>query len=398
MTETPKCWTATTVGEISSAIRCGYTASSNSNPVGPRMLQITDIQEGQVNWSTVPYCEIDKQDAKAFSLEPGDLVFARTGGTVGKSYLIRTVPEPAVFGSYLIKVSAGDGISPAYLYWFFQSLSYWEQIGLKKGGLQGNVNAKTLSSIEIPIAPKNEQDRIVSKIEELFFELDASTESLTHAGAQLKTYRQALLKAAFEGKLTADWRITNPDKLEARDALLRRVRADREKTLASAIQAWQESLRKWRETGEKGRKPAKPPSSPIPRLRPDKSDSNSLPVGWASLEVGSLCEVVRRGSPRPAGDPKYYGGQIPFLKVADLTRTPGIYLNHFTFSITEAGLSKTRMTPPNTLMISNSGATLGVPKICSFEATFNDGIAAFIGIPEAELEFHYFFGRARRLN
>jgi type I restriction enzyme S subunit len=110
------------------------------------------------------------------------------------------------------------------------------------------------------------------------------------------------------------------------------------------------------------------------------------------VKVGDVCEVVRGGSPRPAGDPRYYDGDIPFLKVADLTRNGGIYLNSYQYSIKEAGLKKTRKISPNTLLLSNSGATLGVPKICMIEATINDGIAAFLNLdPRSNLFLYYFW-------
>ena len=66
-------------------------------------------------------------------------------------------------------------------------------------------------------------------------------------------------------------------------------------------------------------------------------------------------------------------------------------ISGFTYTISEAGLTKTRLTPPGTLMISNSGATLGVPKVCDIAATFNDGIAAFLGLTDQEQEYHYYF-------
>lgn len=109
------------------------------------------------------------------------------------------------------------------------------------------------------------------------------------------------------------------------------------------------------------------------------------------VRVGDICDVVRGGSPRPAGDTRYYGGTIPFLKVADLTRTPGVYVDTYSFSIKQAGLRKTRLVDPPVLMLSNSGATLGVPKICRIRTTFNDGIAAFHGIEEDDLLYHYYF-------
>lgn len=112
-----------------------------------------------------------------------------------------------------------------------------------------------------------------------------------------------------------------------------------------------------------------------------------------NVKVSSICDVVRGGSPRPAGDERYYNGNIPFLKVADLTNSADMYLNSYTYTIKEAGLKKTRRVPANTLLLSNSGATLGVPKICTFETTFNDGIAAFLNLnPEKEyLPYHYYF-------
>lgn len=111
------------------------------------------------------------------------------------------------------------------------------------------------------------------------------------------------------------------------------------------------------------------------------------------VQVSSLCNVVRGGSPRPAGSDKYYNGPIPFLKVADLTRNDGMYLNKFTYTIKPEGLTKTRKVPANTLLLSNSGATLGVPKICTFETTFNDGVAAFLDfdLTQQYLPYHYYF-------
>ncbi len=109
------------------------------------------------------------------------------------------------------------------------------------------------------------------------------------------------------------------------------------------------------------------------------------------IKIEDLCEVVRGGSPRPAGDTRFYNGNIPFLKVADLTKNNEKYINDYTYTIKEAGLKKTRLVQKNTLLISNSGATLGIPKICTFTTTFNDGIAAFLKLDEESLSFHYYY-------
>ena len=286
MRHVPPTWCATTVAEIADPLRYGYTASATPEAAGPRMLRITDIQNGQVDWARVPRCEIAPDKQGHFLLSPGDIVFARTGGTVGKSFLIREVPEPAVFASYLIKVAPTRGVEPRYLYWFFQSLDYWEQIALKKGGLQGNVNAKTLGSIELPIAPTNEQRRIVERVEALFDEIDRGIVSLRTARRMIDLYRQSLLKSAFEGRLTADWRAENPDKLESPDALLARIREEREGSHKSALYDWRRAVDEWGKCGSKGRKPAKPkPREEFGLLR----TSDQLP--WPRVRVRALLDA-----------------------------------------------------------------------------------------------------------
>ena len=116
-----------------------------------------------------------------------------------------------------------------------------------------------------------------------------------------------------------------------------------------------------------------------------------IPLGWEWCRIVSLADVVRGGSPRPAGSPIFYDGSIPFLKVADLTRESSIYVKSFSSTIKEAGLSKTRLVEAGTLLLTNSGATLGVPKICTFETTFNDGVAAFLSLDERLKLYVYWF-------
>ncbi|SEH06971.1 restriction endonuclease subunit S [Candidatus Venteria ishoeyi] len=178
---------------------------------------------------------------------------------------------------------------------------------------------------------------------------------LTHQQALLKKLRQQILQEAIEGKLTANWRAANPD-VEPASALLERIAAEK----AELVKA--KKIKKQK------------PLSPIN----DEEKPFELPDGWVWCRLREITNIVRGGSPRPAGDLRFYQGNIPFLKVADLTATNATYLNSHTYTIKEAGLHKTRKVPANTLMLTNSGATLGIPKICRFETTFNDGIAAFI--------------------
>ena len=120
-------------------------------------------------------------------------------------------------------------------------------------------------------------------------------------------------------------------------------------------------------------------------------EEKNLPKEWKWIKVSDICDVVRGGSPRPAGDSRYYNGNIPFLKVKDITKDNNMYLNTYEFTIKEAGLRKTRQISRNTLLLSNSGATLGVPKICMIDATMNDGIAAFLNLDSKSIMYMYYF-------
>jgi type I restriction enzyme S subunit len=116
-----------------------------------------------------------------------------------------------------------------------------------------------------------------------------------------------------------------------------------------------------------------------------------LPQHWEVKRLKDFSVIVRGGSPRPAGDLKFYEGNIPFLKVGDLTSNEELYLSTYTHTIKEAGLTNTRLISKNTLLLTNSGATLGIPKICTFETTFNDGIAAFTHLRNASQIFLFYF-------
>lgn len=280
---------------------------------------------------------------------------------------------------------------------FFYLLQAANKKDLVTGSAQPQVTINNAVELKIPLFPYAVQKNIVAKIEELFSELDSGIASLKTAQEQLKIYRQALLKHAFEGKLTEQWRKDNANKLETPEQLLARIQTERETRYQQQLDEWKQAVKDWEVKGKEGKKPTKP-NKIIKAEKLSESDlANvpSLPASWFWLKIGMLCDVVRGGSPRPAGDSRFYDGEIPFLKVADLTRVTGLYVNSAAYTIKPAGLQKTRAVSPNTLLISNSGATLGVPKICTIYATFNDGVAAFLRLGEAELKYHYYFWESK---
>jgi len=156
-----------------------------------------------------------------------------------------------------------------YAFYFLQSK--YQQINTRAKGVGiPHVDPALLWNYDFPIAPLNEQKCIVAKIEELFSELDKGIENLKTARAQLKVYRQALLKHAFEGKLTAQWRAENQDKLETADALQKRIQQER-------AQRYQRQLADWQTNG--GSKPKAP--KPLPPLTAEElAELPELPEGW----------------------------------------------------------------------------------------------------------------------
>ncbi len=164
----PRGWVWSRLLEISRRIHYGFTASANRAIDDVRLLRITDIQDNKVEWSSVPGCEIDEKTLPQFKLQKGDVLIARTGGTIGKSFLVRDLPVTAVFASYLIRVCVFCGVYDRYLKLFLESPVYWSQLedGARGAG-QPNVNGQTLGKMLVPLPPLAEQRRIVHKVDEL---------------------------------------------------------------------------------------------------------------------------------------------------------------------------------------------------------------------------------------
>jgi type I restriction enzyme, S subunit len=101
-----------------------------------------------------------------------------------------------------------------------------------------------------------------------------------------------------------------------------------------------------------------------------------LPKGWATARLGDVVEVVRGASPRPKGDPRYFGGPIPWISIGDLGREKARTLSKTAEGVTAAGAQKSRLLSAGTLILSNS-ATVGIPKILAVEGCIHDGFVAF---------------------
>ncbi|MDC0502357.1 restriction endonuclease subunit S [Euryarchaeota archaeon] len=188
-------WPLKKLGDFSN-IRYGYTEKASLEPIGPRFLRITDIKNGGVNWDEVPYCRITDEKFSKYQLKKGDIVFARTGATTGKSFLITESPD-SVFASYLIRVQITDSaILPEYVYLYFQSASYWDMVNAGiSGSAQGGFNASKLSDLKIPIPPLEVQLQIVSILSEALENISSATSNVvTKMNSGNEIFQSALNK------------------------------------------------------------------------------------------------------------------------------------------------------------------------------------------------------------
>ena len=201
----PNGWEWERWGNISQSIQYGYNAPALEHGV-IKMVRISDIQENKVLWDSVPYCQIEENDIDTYLLKANDILFARTGGTVGKSFLVETVPQRAIYAGYLIRTRYSSLLSPRYMKSFMESQLYWEQ--LKNGTIataQPNCNGKTLAKMLLPIPPYSEQHRIVSKIQELeplVERYGKSEEALGKLNAAVnELLKKSILQDAIQGRL-----------------------------------------------------------------------------------------------------------------------------------------------------------------------------------------------------
>lgn len=180
--ELPPNWEWSRLIEISANIHYGYTASSDESIKNVRLLRITDIQDDLVDWDSVPGCEIEANKVAQYKLVDDDILIARTGGTIGKSYLVQGLNVCSVFASYLIRVRHLKGMSARYKKIYLGSQLYWRQLYAKSMGTgQPNVNGEALKGLVVPVPPLNEQHRIVAKVDELITLCDQLKTRLNHA-------------------------------------------------------------------------------------------------------------------------------------------------------------------------------------------------------------------------
>jgi type I restriction enzyme S subunit len=306
----PVDWDVVRLGEVADKPQYGYTASALEQPVGPKFLRITDIQEGRVSWSSVPFCRIDERGLAKYRLEPRDLLFARIGATTGKTYLVTECP-PSVFASYLMRVRVkSERLLPEYAHYFTNTAVYWRQINASKGGrLKKGINIPILTSLLLPLPPLPEQRRIAHVLSAIQRAI-AAQDDLIAAAREVK---RSLMQRLFT-------------------------------------------------------------YGPGPEPAPTKeTEIGEIPEHWEVLRLEEIARIERgKFAHRPRNDPRFYGGTTPFIQTGDVANSGG-RITSYSQTLNELGLSVSRVFPKGTIVITIA-ANIGYTGILGFDSAFPDSL------------------------
>ena len=305
--ELPKGWIVEELGNIADKITKGATPTTYGykfQKSGINFIKIQNVFDGNIDLTTINdfISEEAHKNQKKSILKVDDVLFS-IDGTICETTIIKESHLPANTNQAFAIISGFSYLLlPKYLEFQLRSFISQKTKEKARGGAMNNVSLSDLSHLELLLPPPPEQHRIVAKIEALFSELDKGVESLKTAREQLKIYRQALLKHAFSGKLTEQWRADRksasasastrdniplrdviPDVTETAEALLQRIQTERE-------QRYQQQLNDWETTGKQGTKLKAPKTLP-PLTAEELAELPELPEGWAWMKVGEISDV-----------------------------------------------------------------------------------------------------------
>ena len=251
---------------------------------------------------------------------PGDVLLSRINPRLNRTWVVWGKRDIAQIASTeWVVFPSHNGIDSQFFAALLSDSRMRDFLAANASGIGGSltrVRPALFDNIRVPLPPLNEQRRIVDRIEALFDQIDQGIKSLHAAKSVIRLYRQSLLKSAFEGRLTADWRAKNPDKLECPDALLGRIREQRQDCYKAALRDWERALGNWREEGGRGKRPAKPKAPK--RYSTDHSglllDLPELPHGWAWSHLGCSSTGPEYGTAAKSSTQ----GEVPVVRMGNI--------------------------------------------------------------------------------
>jgi len=278
----PSGWSKAQLGDCAELITKGGTPTSYGHqyqPAGIPFVRVENLRNGHIHRDSITqFIDRDADEVlKRSRLRPNDVLYS-IAGTIGRTAIVSDSDVPANTNQAVAIIRGTDGLLiPRFLQRLLMS-SFARQQAEKvaRGAGMNNISLDDVRSLLLPVPPKTEQVRILSKLDELLSDLEAGVAALERARTNLKRYRAAVLKAAVEGKLTEQWRKEHPD-VEPASKLLERILAERRKK-------WEEAqLAKCADGGKAPPKDCKD-KYPAP-IKPDTSSLPQLPQGWCWASV-----------------------------------------------------------------------------------------------------------------
>ena len=292
--ELPGGWVRTYLDDISAKITDGEHIRPIITSMGMPFLSAKDVRTEGIIFNN-SFC-VGEDDAKKFRIkcnpELGDILIVSRGATVGRSCMVNTKRKFCLLGSVIL-IKLHSTVSNKFISYVIKSAEIQTQLtGLCGSTAQQAIYLRDIKKIYVPLPPLPEQRAIVSKIEQLFSDLDNGIENFKKAQEQLKIYRQAVLKKAFEGELTKKWREEQTD-LPSADDLLQLIKGEREKYYQIQLDEWKTAVKDGEDGGKEGKKTGKPKKSKeLPPLT-DKElgELMELPDNWCWTHLGDLTDL-----------------------------------------------------------------------------------------------------------
>ena len=380
--ELPRGWTSANIGSFGEVITGSTPPKKDPSFFGGTIpfYKPTDLDAGYVVVKAREY--LSELGASQSRIIPAfSILVTCIGATIGKTGLTRR--KCATNQQINAVILPLNYINPKWLFWMVSSAKGRQMIiDNSSATTMPILNKSRFSELSFPIPPFQEQERIVEKIEELFSDVDQGVESLKTAQKQLKVYRQAVLKWAFEGKLTEAWRSQQPT-LKTGEALLAQIKAERENRYQQQLAEWEEKVREWEAIGKVGKKPSKPQELKelLSLTEAEFFQLPLLPGSWTYTYLAYTGDLGRgKSKHRPRNDPKLFGGSYPFIQTGDVKAAKGV-LRKFSQTYNELGLSQSKLWAEGTLCITIA-ANIAETCFLGIEACFPDSIVGFTTYPK----------------
>lgn len=292
-------------------------ASKSSFENSILILRSNNIDNG-INFNDTLFVDQSHVSAEQY-LIAGDILICMSSGSkshVGKSALITNLSK-ASFGAFCGVLRPKNTEHSEYLSFYMQSELFRQELSrLSAGSNINNLKKEHILDQKIKLPQITQLKNDVEHIRSSFEKISRGYTYLVNAEKQIKLYRQSVLKDAFEGELTADWRAANPDLVEPADKLLERIEEERKAAHQAELDAWADAVNQWEANGKNGKKPSKPKRPNLTPVIFEEGNSAIMPENWVKVQISSVLNPQSGSTPK--GISNEANGTVNYIKVDDM--------------------------------------------------------------------------------